>query len=81
MAVVNRRISVAPEISLSYNSASVDGRTAATNNQSSWLGQGWNYEPGFVELIPATSGMDEMFTKYWRASVDWRGENPIRPFG
>ena len=38
-------------------------------------------EPGFVELIPATPGMDEMFTKYWRASVDWRGENPVRPFG
>jgi hypothetical protein len=38
-------------------------------------------EPGFVELIPATAGMDEMFTRYWRASVDWNGENPIRPFG
>ena len=38
-------------------------------------------EPGFVELIPATPGMDEMFTRYWRASVEWKGENPIRPFG
>jgi hypothetical protein len=38
-------------------------------------------EPGFVELIPATAGMDDMFTRYWRASVDWKGENPIRPFG
>lgn len=38
-------------------------------------------DPGFVELIPATPGMDEMFTKYWRASVDWRGDNPVRPFG
>jgi hypothetical protein len=37
--------------------------------------------PGFVELIPATPGMDEMFTRYWRASVDWNGEDPIRPFG
>jgi len=45
-----------------------------------YLDDGRN-EPGFVELIPATSGMDEMFTRYWRASVDWRGENPIRPFG
>lgn len=40
---------VAPSVALSYNSAAVDGRTAATNNQSSWLGQGWNYEPGFIE--------------------------------
>lgn len=37
--------------------------------------------PGFVELIPATSGTDEMFTRYWRASVDWDGKDPIRPFG
>lgn len=37
--------------------------------------------PGFVELIPATEGMDEMFTRYWRASVDWDGSEPIRPFG
>ena len=37
--------------------------------------------PGFVELIPATDGMDELFTKYWRASVDWDGREPIRPFG
>jgi hypothetical protein len=38
-------------------------------------------EPGFVELIPATAGMDELFTKYWRASIGWKGENPVRPFG
>jgi len=37
--------------------------------------------PGFIELIPATKGMDEMFTRYWRASVDWDGKDPIRPFG
>jgi hypothetical protein len=37
--------------------------------------------PGFVELIPATPGTDEMFTRYWRASVDWNGDDPIRPFG
>jgi hypothetical protein len=37
--------------------------------------------PGFVELIPATDGMDEMFTRYWKASVDWDGRDPIRPFG
>jgi hypothetical protein len=37
--------------------------------------------PGLIELIPATPGMDEMFTRYWKASVGWNGENPIRPFG
>ena len=34
-----------------------------------------------IELIPATQGMDEMFTRYWRASDDWDGKDPIRPFG
>ncbi|WP_433543915.1 polymorphic toxin-type HINT domain-containing protein (plasmid) [Streptomyces sp. CA-294286] len=38
-----------PEISLGYSSQSVDGRTASTNGQSSWIAEGWDYEPGFVE--------------------------------
>ena len=40
---------VAPAVSLSYDSASVDGETGTTNNQSSWVGQGWDYDPGFIE--------------------------------
>ncbi|NXY95778.1 RHS repeat protein [Streptomyces sp. BR123] len=38
-----------PTIELSYSSQAVDGRTAATNNQASWIGEGWDYSPGFVE--------------------------------
>ncbi|MFF3013640.1 RHS repeat-associated core domain-containing protein [Streptomyces sp. NPDC057939] len=38
-----------PNIALSYSSQSVDGRTVVTNNQASWIGEGWNYSPGFVE--------------------------------
>ncbi|WP_435059453.1 RHS repeat domain-containing protein [Streptomyces sp. bgisy060] len=38
-----------PQISLGYNSQAVDGRTAASNNQASWIGDGWNWEPGFIE--------------------------------
>jgi len=37
--------------------------------------------PGFVELIPATPGMDEGFTSFWRQTRDWDGKDPIRPFG
>lgn len=36
---------------------------------------------GFVELIPATPAMNAGFTAFWRASVDWDGREPIRPFG
>ncbi|MGW8436126.1 RHS repeat-associated core domain-containing protein [Nocardiopsis sp. NPDC055879] len=39
----------APDIALSYSSGSVDGRTASTNNQASWIGEGFDYHPGFIE--------------------------------
>ncbi|MGA5703846.1 polymorphic toxin-type HINT domain-containing protein [Peterkaempfera bronchialis] len=39
----------APALSLNYSSQSVDGRTAATNNQANWIGDGWSLEPGYVE--------------------------------
>ncbi len=45
-----------------------------------YMGDGHN-APGFVELIAATEGTDEMFTRYWRASVDWDGRDPVRKFG
>lgn len=38
----------APPVTLAYSSQSVDGRTAATNNQGSWIGEGFNYEPGHI---------------------------------
>lgn len=50
-----------------------------TGGAVAYLDDGRN-EPGFVELIPATSGMDRAFTAFWRASLDWNGQDPIRPF-
>ncbi|WP_242620658.1 polymorphic toxin-type HINT domain-containing protein [Streptomyces sp. BK239] len=38
-----------PEVELSYSSQAVDGRTASTNAQSSWIAEGWDYEPGYIE--------------------------------
>ncbi|WIX76951.1 RHS repeat-associated core domain-containing protein [Amycolatopsis carbonis] len=38
-----------PSLALSYSSSSVDGHTSATNNQASWVGDGWDLAPGFVE--------------------------------
>ncbi|MFF1452609.1 RHS repeat-associated core domain-containing protein [Streptomyces sp. NPDC058274] len=40
---------VAPSLSMSYNSQSVDGRTSASNNQASWAGMGWDLNVGFIE--------------------------------
>ncbi|MFJ5174393.1 RHS repeat-associated core domain-containing protein [Streptomyces griseoviridis] len=37
-----------PKVSLTYSSQTVDGRTSATNNQPSWIGDGWDYAPGSI---------------------------------
>jgi RHS repeat-associated protein len=39
-----------PSVSLDYGSQAVDGLNASTNNQASWIGDGWTYAPGFVEV-------------------------------
>ncbi|MFF8595244.1 hypothetical protein ACF061_28150 [Streptomyces sp. NPDC015220] len=39
----------APKVELSYNSASQDSRTEGTNNQSSWLGDGWSSTDNYIE--------------------------------
>ncbi|MEU6156527.1 RHS repeat-associated core domain-containing protein [Actinosynnema sp. NPDC047251] len=49
---------VAPGVALSYSSSTVDGRTMATNNQSSWIGQGWDYSPGSIERTYRTCASD-----------------------
>ncbi|MDP9793375.1 RHS repeat-associated protein [Catenuloplanes nepalensis] len=39
----------APKLQVGYSSSSVDGRTSASNNQPSWLGEGFDLETGFIE--------------------------------
>ncbi|GAA2793147.1 RHS repeat domain-containing protein [Crossiella cryophila] len=38
-----------PSLGLGYNSGAVDGLTSASNNQASWVGDGWSLWPGSVE--------------------------------
>ena len=38
-----------PSVELSYSSGSVDGRVSSSNNQASWIGEGFGYTPGFIE--------------------------------
>ncbi|ADB31374.1 YD repeat protein [Kribbella flavida DSM 17836] len=40
---------LAPDLAATYSSQASDGRTVATNNQSSWLGEGWDLSQGFIE--------------------------------
>ena len=45
-----------PEVSLDYDSQATDGLTSSTNNQASWVGDGWDYSPGFIQVnYPACS--------------------------
>ncbi len=38
-----------PNLSLGYSSGAVDGQTAGKNVQPSWLGEGWDFQPGYIE--------------------------------
>ncbi|GAA2125523.1 polymorphic toxin-type HINT domain-containing protein [Streptomyces synnematoformans] len=38
-----------PSVGMSYSSGAVDGRTGGTNNQSSWIGDGFSFWPGYIE--------------------------------
>lgn len=39
----------APSVALSYDSSSQDARTAGTNDQSSWVGDGWSTNDSYIE--------------------------------
>lgn len=38
-----------PDLSLSYSAGSLDGKVSTTNNQTSWVGDGWDLSSGFIE--------------------------------
>ncbi|MGZ8311009.1 MAG: VOC family protein [Allosphingosinicella sp.] len=50
-----------------------------TGGEIAYMDRGHGQD-GFLELISATPMMEEVFTRFWRASVDWDGAHPIRPF-
>ncbi|MEW1719734.1 RHS repeat-associated core domain-containing protein [Streptomyces sp. NPDC093109] len=41
--------SLTPNVGLSYSSGTIDGRTGGTNNQASWVGDGFEMWPGSIE--------------------------------
>lgn len=54
----------APSVALDYDSGSVDGKTAVENSQPSWIGDGWDYSPGYIErtYTPCAKAMPTAFT-------------------
>jgi RHS repeat-associated protein len=49
LTVPNPPAGPTPEISFDYSSQSVDGRTSVSSPQASWIGEGWSYDPGYIE--------------------------------
>ncbi|AVT37126.1 sugar-binding protein [Plantactinospora sp. BB1] len=54
---------LAPSVELGYSSQSVDGQQVSTNNQSSAIGDGWDYSPGAVERTYRTCSEDSAAPK------------------
>jgi RHS repeat-associated protein len=40
---------IEPKVSLNYDSGSVDGSTASTQSQASWVGEGWSTPRSYIE--------------------------------
>ncbi len=65
-----------PELTLSYRSSAVDGHTSVTNNQASWIGDGWDLSAGFIERTYGGCADDGHDT----GDLCWRGDNATASF-
>ncbi|MFC4856935.1 RHS repeat-associated core domain-containing protein [Actinophytocola glycyrrhizae] len=71
-----------PSLALSYRSSAVDGRTSVTNNQPSWIGDGWELSPGFIERTYGACAEDDegSFTPPQVGDLCWRSDNATASF-
>ncbi|MCP2328281.1 RHS repeat-associated protein [Hamadaea flava] len=51
-----------PDLSLSYDSGSVDAQTLAQNGQASWVGEGWDLPVNFIERSYRSCALDGVLT-------------------
>ncbi len=83
-----------PSLAIDYNSGSVDGRTASKNNQASWIGEGFDLAPGFVDRryvpcsddtdddqdLTGTQGEDANNATHKTGDLCWRTDNAVLTF-
>jgi RHS repeat-associated protein len=62
---------LAPDVSLGYDSQSLDGLTSSTNDEASWIGDGWDYSPGFVERDYQSCATEPPGATNWQKSGDF----------
>ncbi|MFD4670828.1 polymorphic toxin-type HINT domain-containing protein [Lentzea sp. NPDC058450] len=72
-----------PSLGLSYRSSAVDGLTSATNNQPSWIGDGWDLSAGYVERAygPCATDTEGGTTPPKTGDLCWRSDNATASFG
>ncbi|MFG2464810.1 RHS repeat-associated core domain-containing protein [Streptomyces canus] len=71
-----------PQLGLAYNSASTDGRTASSNNQTSWVGEGFDLSAGYIERTYRSctdDGHDEAGSQKY--DLCWHSDNATMNFG
>ncbi|MGW0703754.1 polymorphic toxin-type HINT domain-containing protein [Streptomyces sp. NPDC002867] len=77
-----------PKIAFTYSSQAVDGKTSVANGQASWVGDGWDYNPGFVERRYRTCSDDREnspnnagTSNKKKADLCWASDNLSLSFG
>ncbi|WP_239127221.1 RHS repeat-associated core domain-containing protein [Asanoa siamensis] len=73
-----------PELALAYSSSSVDGRSEVTNNQPSWVGEGFDYWPGYIErrYVPCAEDMGGGANNTRKTGdLCWRSDNAVLSLG
>lgn len=63
-----------PKLSFQYSAQSLDGRTAATNNQASWAGEGFEFGSSYVERKYASCDQEGHAGKF---DLCWKYDNAI----
>ncbi|MEV0132536.1 RHS repeat-associated core domain-containing protein [Dactylosporangium sp. NPDC050688] len=68
-----------PELSLMYSSSSVDGLTAASNNQPSWIGEGFSLPVNAVErrYVPCGKDMSGGNNATKTGDLCWKRDNAV----
>jgi len=69
-----------PDLLLQYDVASIDGRTASTNNQTSWVGEGWDLGTDYVERRYKSCSDDVSFTPK-PYDLCWETDNAVLSLG
>ncbi|WP_460744696.1 RHS repeat-associated core domain-containing protein [Mariniluteicoccus endophyticus] len=72
-----------PEPNLVYSQHAVDGKTSSTNNQPSWVGEGWDLSQGFIERAYRGCADDLAGSNTTAKTGDlcWGGDNAVMSFG